>query len=298
MCRNIRVLFHFQPPTTDDEIRAAALQYVRKVAGTTKPSRANAAAFEAAVDELAALTQRLIHGGLVPAGPPRTREREAVKAKQRGLRRDLRTGGPPGSAGPPAPTEPAASPAEAPPTSDAAVTMDGCAPPDGDRVYFVPYEIAGPRADAAFEVWRMTILRLLPGSPSSPEVHHVGATSIPGSWTKGDLDVCVRVSMEQFPAADEVLARNFARNVGSTHTSTYSSFKDDGAEPQLGIQLVVAGGPEDFFLRLRDRLRTDGALVERLNTLRLRHEGGDMASYRDEKGEFYEIVLGGGGDWS
>lgn len=296
MCRNIRVLFHFQPPTTDHEIRAAALQYVRKVAGISKPSRANAAAFEAAVDELAALTNRLIHGGLVPAGPPRTREREAVKARQRGLRRDLRTGAPPGSAGQPD-REPAASPADAPPTFDAAVTMD--APPDADHVYFLPYEVAGPRAEAAFEVWRMTILRLLPtGIIATTEVHHVGATSVPGSWTKGDLDVCVRVSMEQFSGADDVLAGNFARNVGSTHTSTYSSFKDDSAEPQLGIQLVVAGGPEDFFLRLRDRLRTDGALVERLNTLRLRHEGGDMASYRDEKGEFYEIVLGGGGDWS
>lgn len=93
MCRNIRVLFHFQPPTTEDEIRAAALQYVRKVSGTTKPSKANTPAFDAAVEELTVLTRRLIHEGLVPAGPPRTREREAVKAKQRGLKREQRARG-------------------------------------------------------------------------------------------------------------------------------------------------------------------------------------------------------------
>lgn len=90
MCRNIRVLFHFQPPTTEDEIRAAALQYVRKVSGTTKPSKANTPAFDAAVEELTVLTRRLIHEGLVPAGAPRTREHEAVKAKQRGLKREQR----------------------------------------------------------------------------------------------------------------------------------------------------------------------------------------------------------------
>ena len=92
MCRNIRVLFHFQPPTTDDEIRAAELQYVRKVSGTTKPSRANAPAFEAAVEQIAKLTRKLILEGLVPAGPPRTREREAAAAKERGRKRAFAEG--------------------------------------------------------------------------------------------------------------------------------------------------------------------------------------------------------------
>lgn len=92
MCRNIRVLFHFQPPTTDDEIHAAALQYVRKVSGTTKPSRVNTPAFDAAVAEIAAITERLVREGLVPAGPPRTREQEKLKAKARGARREARAG--------------------------------------------------------------------------------------------------------------------------------------------------------------------------------------------------------------
>lgn len=89
MCRNIRVLHHFEPPTTDDEIRAAALQYVRKVSGLNAPSRADQEAFERAVDEVAASTRKLL-GGLTERGPARTREGEREKAKARWTQRELR----------------------------------------------------------------------------------------------------------------------------------------------------------------------------------------------------------------
>jgi hypothetical protein len=82
MCRNIRILFNFAPPTTDEEIRAAALQFVRKVSGYAKPSKANEAAFDAAVDEIAATTARLLHR-LETNAPPRNREEEAAKARAR-----------------------------------------------------------------------------------------------------------------------------------------------------------------------------------------------------------------------
>jgi hypothetical protein len=82
MCKNIRTLHNFEPPATDDEVRAAALQYVRKVSGTTKPSRANAAAFDRAVDDVAAATKRLLEG-LVTAAPPKNREIEAAKRRAR-----------------------------------------------------------------------------------------------------------------------------------------------------------------------------------------------------------------------
>lgn len=72
MCRNIRTLFNFDPPVTDDEIRAAALQYVRKIAGSTRPSRANEAAFDNAVDEIAMASRRLL-SSLVTSAPPRRR---------------------------------------------------------------------------------------------------------------------------------------------------------------------------------------------------------------------------------
>lgn len=82
MCRNIRVLHNFEPPTTDDEVREAALQFVRKVSGSTRPSRANTEAFDQAVDEIAQATRRLLDG-LVTNAPPKSREEEAIKGRQR-----------------------------------------------------------------------------------------------------------------------------------------------------------------------------------------------------------------------
>lgn len=80
MCRSIKTLANFEPPASDDEIRAAAVQFVRKLSGATRPSRANEAAFERAVDEVTASASRLIHG-LTTAAPPRNREEEARKAR-------------------------------------------------------------------------------------------------------------------------------------------------------------------------------------------------------------------------
>lgn len=82
MCRNIRTLFNFAPPATDDELRAAALQYVRKIAGTRTPSKDNVAAFDRAVDEVFEASRRLIDG-LVPHAPAKDREVEAAKAKEK-----------------------------------------------------------------------------------------------------------------------------------------------------------------------------------------------------------------------
>jgi hypothetical protein len=86
MCRNIKILFNFEPPTTDEEVRAAALQYVRKVSGQPKPSKANKDAFDRAVEEVFQVTRALVDG-LVTEAPPRTREGEAAKAKARAVAR-------------------------------------------------------------------------------------------------------------------------------------------------------------------------------------------------------------------
>jgi hypothetical protein len=86
MCRNIKPLFNFEPPVNDEEVRAAALQYVRKISGFSKPSKANEAAFNAAVDEIAAVSSRLL-ASLETNAPPRDREEEAVKARARAARR-------------------------------------------------------------------------------------------------------------------------------------------------------------------------------------------------------------------
>ena len=86
MCRNIKTLANFEPPATRDEVQASALQFVRKLSGTTKPSRANEAAFNQAVEEVTAAARRLIDS-LTTMAPPRNREEEARKAKERSLKR-------------------------------------------------------------------------------------------------------------------------------------------------------------------------------------------------------------------
>ena len=86
MCRNIKMLFNFDPPVTDEEVRASSLQYVRKVSGFNKPSKANEEAFNAAVDEIAAASMRLL-SQLETQAPPRNREEEAAKAKLRSMAR-------------------------------------------------------------------------------------------------------------------------------------------------------------------------------------------------------------------
>lgn len=86
MCRSIKTLFNFDPPVTPEEVRAASLQFVRKISGFNKPSQANGAAFESAVEEIAAISSRLLHS-LETSAPPRNREEEAAKAKARAIAR-------------------------------------------------------------------------------------------------------------------------------------------------------------------------------------------------------------------
>jgi len=86
MCRNIRTLFNFEPPATEDEIRAASLQFVRKISGFNKPANANAAAFDAAVDEIARVSARLLDA-LESSAAPKDRQAEAARAKARSARR-------------------------------------------------------------------------------------------------------------------------------------------------------------------------------------------------------------------
>ncbi len=86
MCRNIRTLFNFDPPVTEEEVRAASIQFVRKISGFTKPSKANETAFDAAVEEIAGISRRLLHS-LETTAPPKNREEEAAKAKARAAER-------------------------------------------------------------------------------------------------------------------------------------------------------------------------------------------------------------------
>jgi len=86
MCRNIKTLFNFEPPVTEDEVRAASLQFVRKITGFNKPSKSNEESFNSAIDEIAAIAGRLLHS-LETSAPPKNREEEAAKAKARAAER-------------------------------------------------------------------------------------------------------------------------------------------------------------------------------------------------------------------
>ncbi len=86
MCRNIKVLFNFEPPAAEEEIRAASAQFVRKVSGSTKPSKANEAAFDRAIDDIASAVQELL-GSLVTSAQPKNRETEAARARARAVQR-------------------------------------------------------------------------------------------------------------------------------------------------------------------------------------------------------------------
>ena len=156
-----------------------------------------------------------------------------------------------------------------------------------ERVSFVPESAIRGRVEAAFIHHRELLASLLPEA----EAHHIGSTAVQGSLTKGDLDIQVRVAAEQFAHADAVLASHYERNIASTHSPTFSSFKDDSADPPLGIQLTVAGGQDDFFCRLRDYLIAHPEVNERYNALKRRFDGALMADYRAAKSAFIEALL-------
>lgn len=123
--------------------------------------------------------------------------------------------------------------------------------------------------------------------PDGVAIHHIGSTSIPGSLTKGDLDVCVRVTTHAFRTCEEILASHYPRNTASVRTESFSSFGDD----TVGIQLVVAGSELDGFLDFRDALEANPALIAAYNALKQSWHGKDMTPYREAKAAFIEKVL-------
>jgi GrpB-like predicted nucleotidyltransferase (UPF0157 family) len=118
------------------------------------------------------------------------------------------------------------------------------------------------------------------------QVEHIGATSVPGELTKGDLDVQVKVDKEHFSLAVDQLKDVYEIHQPENWTSCYASFKD-GVSPVLpvGIQVVIAGSEYDFFTRLRDILIAQPELLAQLNKLKSSFEGKDMESYKEAKGE-------------
>jgi len=156
-------------------------------------------------------------------------------------------------------------------------------------VHFIPEAEIREAADAAVGEHRRRILEHLPGA----EIHHVGATAVPGALTKGDVDLAVRVEPEDLQPTQAELGRLYAIHQPENWTVTYASFRDPRAtDPPVGVQLVVRDSPDDLlFVALRDLLRSDPDLLAAYNAFKREHEGTSYAVYTEAKERFWEPVL-------
>jgi GrpB-like predicted nucleotidyltransferase (UPF0157 family) len=159
------------------------------------------------------------------------------------------------------------------------------------RVSFVPADQVRAAAERAFAEHAAAIRALLPAA----EIEHVGATSIPGALTKGDLDLLVRVEREGMPAAVDALRGRYAVHQLDNWTGDLASFAYEGESPlPVGVQLVVRGTPDDLMFRdLRGLLLGRPAALERLNALKRSFEGAEYDSYTEAKGALIEGLLDG-----
>lgn len=130
---------------------------------------------------------------------------------------------------------------------------------------------------------------MVPGA----QIEHVGSTAIPGSITKGDLDVQVRVVASDYRAAEERLRELYDVNVGGFSGNDAISFEDYSDQPHVGVHLTVVGGSADIQWRFRDLLLASEPLRQEYDDLKRRFEGKSMAKYRDSKADFVERVLKG-----
>jgi GrpB-like predicted nucleotidyltransferase (UPF0157 family) len=158
-----------------------------------------------------------------------------------------------------------------------------------ETVSFLPEERVRARVRHRFEELRTELQAMVPGA----QIEHVGSTAIPGSLTKGDLDVQVRVVAAEYRAAKERLCELYDVNVGGFTAPDAISFEDYSGEPHVGVHLTVVGGSADIQWRFRDLLLASAALRREYDDLKRRFDGKSMARYRDAKADFVERVLKG-----
>jgi GrpB-like predicted nucleotidyltransferase (UPF0157 family) len=156
-----------------------------------------------------------------------------------------------------------------------------------DPVHFRNEHELRSQAQRAFELHRSTIARLVPAAT----IEHVGSTAIPGSLTKGDVDLLVSVPAAEFWAAEAALAQHYERNAGSLHNDVFASFKDDSADPPLGIQLTCDETLRVEFIGFREALLRAPELLAAYNDLKQACEGMTMDEYRQRKDAFIRRVL-------
>lgn len=158
---------------------------------------------------------------------------------------------------------------------------------DDEPVSFLPEPVFRETVHHRFEQLKRELQLLLPGS----DIQHVGSTAIPGSLTKGDLDIQVRVAASQYETAKKCLQEIYSVNVGGFATDDAISFDDRTVEPHTGVHLTIAGGSADIQWRFRDLLIEFEPLRRDYDDLKRQFEGKSMAKYRDAKAEFICRVL-------
>lgn len=153
------------------------------------------------------------------------------------------------------------------------------------KVYFRPSEDFMDLANKIFEEQKRKILQLIPNA----DIQHIGSTAIPGSITKGDLDILVRVGGRDFEKAVEALKTLYEINQIENWSKTFASFKDDKSFAlPFGVQLKVKGSDYDDFNKLRDLLINNVELLKEYNQMKLQFEGKDMDEYRKAKSDFFD----------
>ncbi|OXM13362.1 GrpB family protein [Paenibacillus herberti] len=156
-----------------------------------------------------------------------------------------------------------------------------------EKVYFQNAPSVYEKAHQLYLTESARIRALLPEA----DLQHIGSTAVTGSWTKGDLDIQVRVTKDQFDNAASMLFRMYDINEGSDSTDSFRSFKDDEMNPPLGVQLTVIGSEVDFFYKIRDVMRINDSYRQQYDDLKQRFQGGDMEAYRAEKNEFFAWLM-------
>lgn len=129
------------------------------------------------------------------------------------------------------------------------------------------------------------------GDLPNADIQHIGSTAIPNSLTKGDLDIQVRVSKDDFLHAVGVLSELYETNEGSVKTNYFRAFKDDECSPPLGIQLTIIGSELDFFWKFRDVLLENDEYNSKYNNLKGKFDNEEMEKYREAKGDFFKDLM-------
>ncbi|WRU97557.1 GrpB family protein [Priestia filamentosa] len=153
-------------------------------------------------------------------------------------------------------------------------------------MYFSDLKTFSKDIEKAFLLHKSKIQEQLPKA----DIQHVGSTAIPKSLTKGDLDIQVRVTADDFPQAVQQLTALYDLNEGSIKTDSFRAFKDDSTIPPLGVQLTVIHSEYDFFWKFRDVLLQNEAYRIEYDKLKRKYEGKNMNEYREAKNIFFQRI--------